>query len=81
MKFVFPPSLLQGACSWKVSKNLKIEGDQVTLPKSDLATLGTYGPLGVKGTSKYFGLILRYDIVKKVVQSDGFYGIFTFDIF
>jgi hypothetical protein len=53
----------------------------VTLPKSDLATLGTYGPLGVKGTSKYFGLILRYDIVKKVVQSDGFYGIFTFDIF
>jgi hypothetical protein len=37
MKFVLSQSLLQGTHSQKVSKSLKIEGDQVTLPKSGLA--------------------------------------------
>jgi hypothetical protein len=48
MKFVLPRSLFEGACSQKVSKNLKIEGDQVMLPKTDLSLVGTSGPLGVK---------------------------------
>jgi hypothetical protein len=33
MKFVLLQSLYRGACSQKVSKNLKIKWDQVTLPK------------------------------------------------
>jgi hypothetical protein len=48
MKFVLPESILQGADSQKVSKNLlkKFE-NQVALPKSGLATPGTSSPLGI----------------------------------
>jgi hypothetical protein len=49
MKFVLPQSLFRGACSQKVSKNLKIKWDQVTLPKTGLFLVGTNGPLGIKG--------------------------------
>jgi hypothetical protein len=48
MKFVLTQSLLQGACSQKVSENLKVIWDQVTLPKSGLVTPSTFSPLGVK---------------------------------
>jgi hypothetical protein len=50
MKFVLTQSLLQDASSQKVPKNLKIKWGQVTLPKTGLATLGTFGTLGVKST-------------------------------
>jgi hypothetical protein len=32
----------------KSCKNIKIEGDQVTLPKTGLSPVGTSGPLGFK---------------------------------
>jgi hypothetical protein len=47
MKFILPQSLFQGACSQKVSKNLKIKWDQVMLPKTGLSAIPTFGPLGV----------------------------------
>jgi hypothetical protein len=50
MKFILLRSLMRGACSQKSFKNPKIEGDQVMLPKTGLATLGSYGPLRVKET-------------------------------
>jgi hypothetical protein len=48
MKFVLAQSLFRGACSQKVSKSLKIKGDQVMLPKTGLSTVCPYSPLGVK---------------------------------
>jgi hypothetical protein len=47
MKFVLPWSLLRGASSQKVSKNLKIVWDQVTLPNIGSSTVQILGPLGV----------------------------------
>jgi hypothetical protein len=47
MKYKLPRSLFQGICSQKVSKNLKIKLNQVTLPKSGLSTVRTFGPIGV----------------------------------
>ena len=44
MKFVLPQSSFQEAILQNVSKNLKIEGNQVTLPKTDLSSVGTRGP-------------------------------------
>jgi hypothetical protein len=48
MRFIFPRSLLQDACSQKVSKNKKIVGAQVTQIKTGLSAIWTFGPLGVK---------------------------------
>jgi hypothetical protein len=44
----FPlPSLLQDACSQKLSKNLKIVCALVTLTKTGLSAVWTFNPLGV----------------------------------
>jgi hypothetical protein len=48
MKFVLMQSLLQGACAKEVFFLINFFCDQVTLPKSGLATLGTFNLLGVK---------------------------------
>jgi hypothetical protein len=48
MRFFSPRSLLQDACSQKVSKNLKIVCSQVTQTKTDLSAVRTFSPLGVK---------------------------------
>jgi hypothetical protein len=48
MKFVLTQSLFRDAFGKKVSKNLKIVRDHVTLPKTGLSPIGTVGPLGVK---------------------------------
>jgi hypothetical protein len=45
---VLPQSSFRGACSQKVSKNLKIKLDQATLPNTGLFVIWTFGPLGVK---------------------------------
>jgi hypothetical protein len=47
MKFVLTWSLLWDACSQKVSENLKIKWDQVTMPNTGLSTVQTFGPLGI----------------------------------
>jgi hypothetical protein len=47
MKFVLTWSLLRDICSQKLSKNLKINWVQVTLPKTGLVIPGTFGLLGV----------------------------------
>jgi hypothetical protein len=47
MKFVLTRCLWRDASSQKVSKNLKIVWDQVTLPKTGLVTPRTFSPLGV----------------------------------
>jgi hypothetical protein len=41
MKIVPPQSLFRGACLQKVSKNLKLKWDEVTLPKTGLSLVGT----------------------------------------
>jgi hypothetical protein len=66
MKFVLPPSLLQGACSQKVSKNPKLKWYQVTLPKSGLGTPCTYGPLGVNVPT--FMLMRHLDLIEKGIS-------------
>jgi hypothetical protein len=48
MKFVLLQSLFRDAGTQKVSKNLKIEWDQVTCPKTGLSTVWTFGPLRVE---------------------------------
>jgi hypothetical protein len=50
MKFALMRSLFRDASSQKVSKNLKIVCDEVTLTKTSLVTAGTFSPLGVKRT-------------------------------
>jgi hypothetical protein len=45
--FFFPRSLLQDACSQKVSKNLKIVCAQVTQTKTGLSAVQTFNPLEV----------------------------------
>jgi hypothetical protein len=57
MKFVLPWSLFIGASWQKVSKNLKIKWDQVTVPKTGLSALWTHSPLRVKAIKKvsWFG--------------------------
>jgi hypothetical protein len=49
---------LQGACSQKVSKNLKIVCAQVTQTKTGLSAVRTFSPLGIKkgfGFPKWWG--------------------------
>jgi hypothetical protein len=52
MKFVLLQSLLQDACSQKVSKSLNIKWDQLTLPETSLVTLGRFNRLGDKESVK-----------------------------
>ena len=47
MKFALTGSLLRDTCSQKVSKNLKIKWDQVTLPNIGLSAVQTFGRLGI----------------------------------
>jgi hypothetical protein len=53
MKYVLPQNLLRGAFSQKNSK--KINWDQVTLLKTGLSAVQTFGPLGIKNTNYGIG--------------------------
>jgi hypothetical protein len=57
MKFIIPQSLFRDTCVQKVSKNLKIRCDQVTLPKTGLSAVRTFGPLGIKHQLLIFGTL------------------------
>jgi hypothetical protein len=52
MKFVPSQSLFWGTYSQKVSKNLRIKGNQLALPKTGLSTVQTFGPLGDNSCKK-----------------------------
>jgi hypothetical protein len=47
MKFVLMQSLFQGTCSQKVSRNLKIKGDQVVVPRTGLSAVWTFDAVGL----------------------------------